>query len=205
MGSTSGAHAQALTDADTAQSIADASHRARILGLSEDEMYLLRKFNIRAADAASSTARSAAHLQPPQRPVRGTSPERAHVGGEVGGEPRVGDRVDAKIWTPPALSILHDAGRVQAACMQRFTRQPLSVHKAASPRRATELVDEAISAQQGRQIPATTSPELAGIREEIQRRAREREAQERETKELRAQVASLQADLEIVGRETKAR
>ena len=182
---------------------------ARVLGLSDEGMQLLAKYNIRAGPESAST---------PAMAARSACDDKTGVSPAV----RLG------IWSAAAGEALRDAGRLQSSCMQHFGG---TVHEWRSSRRAATESQNLHGAQpqpqepepepvprpqkpeprprgQATDMPAQTprfSTDLMGIRAEIERRTRERESRDRETAQLQATVRALQADVDALRQEAQAR
>ena len=174
---------------------------ARVLGLSEDGMHLLAKFNIRAPEhAAQQAARADARTR------------------------------RAAAEAPGVLAVLRDAGREQASYLEGVAAtRDFSMHKEPQPQSQPQPQPQpqpvpAESAQRpqpqepGVQVPDGTCTHaklretdisrdmhLRDIRAEIERRTQEREARGRETEQLQATVRTLQADVDALRREAQAR
>jgi hypothetical protein len=186
---------------------------ARVLGLSEEGMQLLAKYNIRAGPESVST---------PAMAARSACDDKTGVFPAV----RLGNWRTATAGE--AMVALRDAGREQSLCMQRFGD---TVHEWRSSRCAVMESQNLHGAQpqpqepepepvprpqkpeprprgQATDMPAQTprfSTDLMGIRAEIERRARERESRDRETAQLQATVRALQADVDALRQVAQAR
>lgn len=178
---------------------------ARVLGLSDEGMQLLAKYNIRSGPESASTPATAEHCEKTGvYPAVRLGKWRAAAAGE-------------------AMVVLRDAGREQASCMQRFGG---TVHEWRSSRRAATDSQNLHRAQPQPQEPEpepdprpeprpqkpTNMPaqtprftDLMSIRAEIERRTRERESRDRETAQLQATVRALQADVDALRQEAQAR